>query len=159
MACVMQLDPFMERCLFACLVAIVVLPAACHRNAAPPQERVDSGMPRIAGIVLEPRMRHHADELARLRTAVHTGDFPRAAAAARTILAQPRLARPSPAAGPTLNDELPARFFVLQDRMITATRAVEAAADACDRSALDSAFEALTSTCRSCHALYRSRHR
>jgi hypothetical protein len=136
---------------------VLVLAASCCRSAPPPPaERVASPIPALGGIVLEPRMRRHADELAELRRAVYARDFPRAAAAARTILAEPRLARPSPAAGPTLNDEFPARFFELQDRMLDATREIATAADECEADAVDEAFAELTATCRSCHALYRA---
>jgi cytochrome c556 len=139
-----------------CRLSLFAILAACSPAMAPPADRAAEPMPRIAGIVLEPRMQRHADELADLRAAVSTVDFPRATAAARAILAEPRLARPSPQAGQTLNDELPSRFFALQDRMIEATREVEAAAGARDREALDDAFDSLASTCRSCHALYRA---
>lgn len=137
---------------------LLLLLAGCGTTTTPPPpgDRVESSIPRIAGIVLEPRMRRHADELAELRGAVRARDFPRVVAAARAILAEPRMARPSPAVGPTLNDELPARFFELQDRLVEATREVAAAAEARDADAVDDAFDSLTSTCRSCHALYRA---
>jgi hypothetical protein len=137
------------------LLSLVAVVAACSPAASPPVDRPAEPMPRLAGVVLEPRMERHADELAALRAAVSAVDFPRAAVAARTILAEPRLARPSPQAGITLNDELPARFFALQDQLIEATREVEAAAEASDRDALEDAFGALTGTCRSCHEVYR----
>ena len=40
--------------------------------------------------------------------------------------------------------------------MISATRELAAAAEACDRELVTDAFDSLTATCRSCHALYRA---
>jgi len=135
----------------------VAAPAPGHAPA--PVERPEGRLPRLAGIVLEPRMHRHAEELAALSLVVRAGDFAAVAEAAAAILAEPRLARPSPAAGATLNDELPARFFALQDDLIGAARAVEAAAAAHDRAALDAAYDALSATCSACHALYRTEDR
>lgn len=141
------------------LLPIALALAGCRSSTPPPPpaERVVAPMPRITGILLEPRMRRHAAELAALADAVHAVDFPRVAVAARTILAEPRLARPAPELGPTVNDEVPAAFFALQDRLIAATRDVEAAAVASDADALDTAFRDLTGTCQACHDLYRAR--
>jgi cytochrome c556 len=103
---------------------------------------------------LERRMMRHADELALLRLAVSTGDFDGAVAAARLILTEPLFDQPS---APL--EASPARFLALQERMFAATREVEAAAELRDPDALDDAFDALTATCRSCHAQHRARRR
>jgi hypothetical protein len=125
-----------------------------HEWPAPPAQAAEP-LPRLAGLVLEPRMRRHAAELAALDEAVRASDLRQVAEIARAIVAEPQLAHPAPALAPTLNDELPATFFALQDQLDGAARDVETAALAQDREALETAYTALRSTCDACHALHR----
>src|SRR5688572_29662306 len=88
-------------------------------------------LPPLARELLAPRMHRNRDHLEALHASVMSVDYDGVRAAARAILAEPKLSRPV-VDEPTLNDEIPERFFELQDRMVLATRALEVAAEARD---------------------------
>lgn len=113
-------------------------------------------LPWLAGELLTPLMRLHVDDLALMRAAIAGGDHEGAAAAARSLLAEPRLSRPVEGVPDTVNESLPAEFYDLQDRMLGAARAIERAATAHDDAGVTHAYQDLTSTCTSCHAVYRA---
>jgi hypothetical protein len=150
--------------LFSALVGL----AACQREP-PPAPRTVRGvalvsehgepLPRLAGELLHPLMRIHADDVAAIRHAMAARAYDRLAAAAGALAREPRLARPSPAIRDTVNESLPPEFFDLQDRMLIAARDLETAAGDRDDAAIEHAFADLRSTCVSCHALYRRSRR
>jgi len=144
---------------------MLLLAGCASRDPAPPPAApppFDSGivvarrepLPPLVAELLEPRMRRHADQLLALQAAVISVDHPRVEEAAKALLAEPRLSRPSAAAGETLNDAIPPEFFDLQDQLVSAAHALEIAARARDEARLGEAFALLTATCVACHASY-----
>jgi hypothetical protein len=139
--------------------------AACVVEPPRPRPHVTRGivivtargdpLPALAGELLEPLMRLHADDLAMIRHAIAGGDHDQLALAAHALIAKPRLARATPTMPDTINAELPEQFFVLQDRMLEAGRRLETAATSRDDRAIDGAYDDLQSTCVACHTLYR----
>jgi hypothetical protein len=113
-------------------------------------------LPWLAGELLTPLMRLHADDLALMRDAIECGDHEGTAAAARSLLAEPRLSRPVEGMPDTVNEALPGEFYDLQDRMLGAARAIERAATGHDDAGVTHAYQDLTATCTSCHAVYRA---
>ena len=147
-------------------VAVAIELASCRAESrpvrhAPPSIVIvtESGeaLPWLAGELLTPLMRLHADDLARIRHAIRCSDRDELAEAAHALIAAPRLARPAAGHEDTVNASLPEEFFELQDRMLGAGAALEAAARARDDAAIDGAYRDLQSTCVACHALYRTR--
>lgn len=148
------------------VVATTAAVAACHRER-PPNDAAraptapavaiarDTPLPHLARQLLAPRMRRHAIEIEALQAAVLSVDRVRVVDAARAILAEPRLARPSTSAGDTLNDALPETFFTYQDDLVAATRAIAAAAADGDDAAMARAYGDLNAACVGCHAVYR----
>lgn len=102
---------------------------------------------------LHTRMRHHGEDMQQLLLAVTLLDRERTQRIAERISTEPRLARPSAQSPDELNVELPARFFELQDELLsrTATLARAAAQPSGD---LAVPFGRVVETCVSCHTLY-----
>lgn len=104
--------------------------------------------------LLRPRMTRHAKDLADIYGSMRRGELELVARLASAIADEPRIARPTKDAQDTLNQALPARFFVAQDALAERAGALAAAAKRGDVPAARAAFDAMTAECLGCHARY-----
>lgn len=130
------------------------VPAAAARER--PRLERDEPLPELARDLLRKNMMEHGDDMEALLWAALMLDHPSTEAIARQILAEPRMSRPTPAAGETLNDWLPERFFELQDRMYESAEELQRAAARKDDLGTASAYARLAETCVTCHSVYLS---
>lgn len=146
----------------------ILLFAACsssnnHEDTAPPPRTSERArlkraepLPKLALDLLRKNMVEHGDNMESLLWSALMLDHQTTELVARQILAQPRMSRPTPAAGQTLNDGLPAQFFDLQDRMYEAAEELRKAAEARDDVGTAQAYAKLAETCVTCHSVYLS---
>lgn len=113
-------------------------------------------LPELARSLLRKNMIEHGDNMESLLWSALMLDHQTTEIMARQILGQPRMSRPTPAAGETLNDWLPARFFELQDAMYEHAEELRKAAAARDEQGMARAYGKLAETCVTCHSLYLS---
>ncbi len=151
-------------------VMLLVFSVACSKNhggdapAAPvvenaeerPQLQRDEPLPELARDLLRMHMIEHGDSMESLLWSALMLDHETTQTVTEHLLGQPRMSRPSAAAGETLNDWLPPRFFDLQDQMYDAAKALQQAARAKDDQGTARAYAKLAETCVTCHSLYLS---
>jgi hypothetical protein len=120
------------------------------------RSRLERGepLPELARNVLRKNMLEHGDNMESLLWTALMLDHQTTELMARQILGQPRMSRPTPAAGETLNDSLPPRFFELQDALYEHAEDLRRAAEARDDMGMARAYGKLAETCVTCHSLY-----
>jgi hypothetical protein len=130
-------------------------------SAAPKFERPDQGkrtdpLSRLAREYLHTRMARHDQDMQALVTAVVRLDRALIREVTARIVSEPRLARPGVGSGDddTLNNQLPPRFFTLQDDLRLRARRLSEATELGGDSALAETFGRLTETCVTCHAAF-----
>jgi cytochrome c556 len=111
-------------------------------------------LPPLARRSLRHVMIRHGEDMESLLWAALMLDYDTASVLASDMVAEPRIARPSPGDADTLNVAFPAAFFAYQDRLAAAQRALADAARARDDAALARAYGTLAETCIGCHAVY-----
>ncbi len=146
------------------LAACQTTPAATPASSATASRsvRADRKLPPRQGLsltaraLLNRRMENHGFEMTNLMWATLLLDRPQAADISQSILSEPRLARPIVKDGSELNANLPEAFFVLQDQLVDAAKALRVVADNPKSSPVElaDAFGRLTNTCVRCHAVY-----
>jgi cytochrome c556 len=128
------------------------------RPAVPTGERsrLERGepLPELARTSLRKNMIEHGDNMESLLWTALMLDHQTTELMARQILDQPRMSRPTPAAGETLSDWLPPRFFELQDALYEHAEELRRAAQARDDMGMARAYGKLAETCVTCHSLY-----
>ena len=143
-------------------VTIAMAAALCggllHAQAAPVRGHLAEPeyLPEPARSLLHTRMQHHGASMTELLATVVLLDYEGTQRAARTIVQEPRLARPTSLDATQLNARLPERFFAFQDQLHARAAQLEAAATAHDPARLASAYGQLTETCVACHSVYLS---
>lgn len=152
-------------------LALAMLVSSCSRNnnredpgpdkpAVQARERPglerEQPLPELARDLLRKNMIEHGDNMESLLWSALMLDHKTTEIMARQILGQPRMSRPTPAAGETLNDWLPARFFELQDAMYEHAEELRRAAEARDEVGMARAYGKLAETCVTCHSVYLS---
>jgi hypothetical protein len=111
-------------------------------------------LPVLVRSLLRKNMIEHGDNMESLLWTALMLDHETTELMARQILGQPRMSRPTPAAGETLNDSLPPRFFELQDALYEHAEDLRRAAGARDDIGMARAYGKLAETCVTCHSLY-----
>ena len=146
----MRLLPSLLVCLAGCS-STAARPAPPPPAPEPPPIEVEA-MPELVRGLLTDRMKRHASDFLTLYKAVGADDLPATQAAARRIVDEPRLARPT--ANDQLNAQIPPAFFPFQDDLLRRADALAAAAGSGRRAATKEAFESLSSACRNCHRVF-----
>ena len=124
-------------------------------QAAPAQKLpVPKRLSPTARNVLDKRMQRHSRDLIPLVRTVVMLDYDRTAKLADSIVEDSMLARPLTGDASELNNQLPERFFTLQDELRSSARALGEAARHRDPEAVSDAFGRLSRTCVRCHSAY-----
>ena len=105
--------------------------------------------------LLKSRMKSHANDMADLVAAIMALDYPAIVQRSHAIAADVNLSRPLTGDATELNAALPEKFFVRQDELKAAARALERAAQGLDPNAVAAAYGRLSEGCVRCHADYR----
>lgn len=116
--------------------------------------RAPDGLSVQARAMLAQKMESHGLGLMRLVADVVLLSYADVETAAHEIADQPGLARPRPDAPDTLNDQLPTRFFDLQDQLRTRASVLADAAKRQNDADMSAAFARVTETCVACHSAY-----
>ncbi len=124
--------------------AAAIVPAMPEREDLPPEARE----------ALTARMMRHGDELGALSLAVVLLDYEVVRALASRMVDEPVISRPLPGDGESVNALLPKSFFIHQDALGNATRRLVQAASHTDDAELAAAYEAVATSCLSCHSAY-----
>ena len=119
----------------------------------PPPERLSP----VALAALKARMASHSRDMDRLVSAIMVLDYADIARRANGIVADVSLSRPLSGDASELNASLPEKFFVRQDDLKMAARALSAAASALDPYRVADAYGKVSEGCVRCHADYRPR--
>lgn len=132
--------------------------AAGAESAVPstptPSLAVREDLPVEAREVLAGRMMRHGDQIGAMTLAVVLLDYEVVRLLTARMSDEPMLGRPSAGDKHSLNALLPASFFVHQDQLHEATRALAAAAAQTDDLKLVAAFNEVNKTCVGCHSAY-----
>lgn len=115
-------------------------------------ERED--LPEEVREVLTARMLRHGDQMGALSIAVVLLDYEVVRVLASRMIEEPVLGRPIPGDDKSLNALLPKSFFVHQDALSSATRALAEAARGTDDAKLASAYNEVARSCVNCHSAY-----
>jgi hypothetical protein len=110
--------------------------------------------PPLAREILHRRMNRHGEDMLALVSSILMLNHQVSETLATEIVREPLLGRPTPADPDTLNVQLPARFFGLQDELKDRARSVAQAAQGKHNQKLVQSLGRLIETCVSCHALY-----
>ncbi|HEY6880486.1 MAG TPA: cytochrome c [Polyangiales bacterium] len=146
--------------LFTCLA---VLTACATTSKAGPAQPVSARTPALpkredlppeAREALTARMLRHGDQMGALSLAVVLLDYEVVRLLVARMVDEPVLGRPVAGDQQSLNAQLPKSFFVHQDEMSNATRALAAAANQTDDAKLVAAYGALANSCVNCHSAY-----
>jgi len=107
--------------------------------------------------LLKTRMKSHTNDMADLVSAIMVLDYPAIVQRSHAIAADVSLSRPITGDATELNATLPEKFFVRQDELKAAARALEHAAEGLDPNAVAVAYGRLSEACVRCHADYRGK--
>ncbi len=119
----------------------------------PPPERLSP----VALATLKAGMASHARDMDRLVAAIMILDYADIAQRANGIAEDVTLSRPLSGDASEINASLPEKFFVRQDDLKRAARALSAAASALDPYRVADAYGKVSEGCVRCHADYRPR--
>ncbi len=133
-----------------CLTLLFVPSRRVAVDRLPPPTSLSSPMRSL----LHARMLRHRLDLEGMSRAIVRLAYDEVAAAARRVLDEPALARPSAGDASEINAELPEGFFELETALRAGAEAAEAAARRRDPNELARAHAQLASTCAACHGLY-----
>ena len=122
----------------------------------PPPEPARAQLTPMARVLLQGRMRRHADDMAYLTRAVVGLQYARVEEAVAAIADEPTLARPL-GGDDAVNAALPPRFFTLEAALHREADALRTAARARDDAALGERFGRLAQSCVQCHAEFLER--
>jgi hypothetical protein len=100
-------------------------------------------------------MGRHAELASGLSVAVALGTHAEIERVTAELLAEPRPARPTGDDLSTLNQQLPAKLFALDDRFREALQELQTAAQARDEERTLTHHSAVIRACRTCHAALR----
>lgn len=148
---------------FRLLTWLAVLPACATTSKAPPAQPAVAPAPALpkredlppeARDALTARMLRHGDQMGALSLAVVLLDYEVVRLLVTRMVDEPVLGRPVPGDEQSLNARLPKSFFVHQDAMSNATRALAAAANQTDDAKLVAAYDELAKSCVNCHSAY-----
>jgi cytochrome c556 len=114
----------------------------------------ETPLPALARKLLLDNMWNHGEAMENLLWSALMLDHELTEMNARKMLASPKMSRPVPEAGETLNDHLPMTFFELQDQMYVAAQDLADAANARDDAGSADAYARLAKTCIGCHSVY-----
>jgi cytochrome c556 len=124
-------------------------------QAAPPQKLpAPKRLSPTARQIIDKRMQRHSRDLIPLVRSVVMLDYDRTAKLADSIVEDTMLARPLTGDASELNNQLPEKFFTLQDDLRTQARTLSDAAKRHDPEAMSDAFGKLSRTCVRCHSVY-----
>jgi cytochrome c556 len=138
--------------LTACATTPKAPPASASSVSPALPERED--LPPEAREALTARMLRHGDQMGALSLAVVLLDYEVVRLLAARMIDEPVLGRPLAGDDKSLNARLPKSFFVHQDQLSGATRALLAAANQTDDARLVAAFARVADGCVSCHSAY-----
>lgn len=110
-----------------------------------------------ARALLKERMTAHARDMSDLVSAILLFDCQRIADRSDEIAADVNLSRPTMQDATELNASIPEKFFVRQDDLKAAARALAQSARTADPSRVALAYGQVSQTCVRCHADYRPR--
>jgi hypothetical protein len=125
--------------------------------ATPPRRDPPEPLSPLAKAALKTRMASHARDMNQLVSAIMVLNYPDIAQRATGIAGDANLSRPLSRDASELNSSLPEKFFVRQDDLRTAARALFAAASALDPYRVADAYGKVSEGCVRCHADYRPR--
>jgi hypothetical protein len=131
----------------------IAAPPRLEPRLEPPPERLSP----VALAALKARMASHSRDMDRLVSAIMVLDYADIARRANGIVADVSLSRPLSGDASELNASLPEKFFVRQDDLKMAARALSAAASALDPYRVADAYGKVSEGCVRCHADYRPR--
>lgn len=114
----------------------------------------ETPLPALVRKLLLDNMWNHGEAMENLLWSALMLDHELTEINARKIVSAPKMSRPAPEAGDTLNDQLPMTFFDLQDQMYDAAGRLADAARARNDADTANAYAQLTRTCISCHSVY-----
>jgi len=138
----------------AALLVVGLPPISAKDRAKAQHLRKPDRIPPVLASLLEARMVGHGDDLEWLLANVLMLNRENVEIWATGLAKTPLIARPTGADNDTLNAQLPARFFDLQDDLKKAATDLATAAHGHDDRAMSKAFGRLTETCVACHSVY-----
>src|SRR5687767_7086340 len=145
------------------LAAMCLAVVACRTpEAAMQRAQVEQTEPRPRRIsaaareVVWQRMQGHGADMTMLLWALLFLDYDGALEISQSIVEGPRMARPQPGDDTTLNAQIPAEFFDLQDQLAVRAKRLAQVASARehDPGALARAYGELAETCVRCHSTF-----
>jgi hypothetical protein len=107
-----------------------------------------------ARMLLDQRMERHGEAAMRLAISVVLLEYEESGQVAKMLSEEATLARPKAGELDTLNAQLPARFFELQEELRARAGELADAAAKRNDAAMATAYGKLTSACVSCHSVY-----
>ena len=125
--------------------------------ATPPRDPPER-LSRLAMATLKAHMASHARDMDRFVSAIMILDYSDIAARAKEIAEKANRSRPIYSDASELTSSLPPRFFVRQDDLKAAARALSAAANELNPYLVAEAYGKVSETCVRCHADYRPRN-
>lgn len=146
----------------ACGLALLVGCAAQQKPAPAPAAAAEvapalakrEDLPVEAREALATRMLRHGDQMGALSLAVVLLDYEVVRLLAARMVDEPVLGRPAPGDDKSINALLPKSFFVHQDALGSATRALAQAASGTDDAKLVAAYNDVAQSCVGCHSAY-----
>jgi hypothetical protein len=139
--------------LFSC-ASVTAKKAATTAPVVAPTLAEREDLPLEAREVLTARMLRHGDQMGALSIAVVLLDYEVVQLLAERMVEEPVLGRPLPGDDKSLNAMLPKSFFVHQDALSEATRALAKAARQKDDQKLAETYFGVAQSCVDCHSAY-----